>query len=555
MGIEHAADERQRVDDLPALVEGGVALDHEGHVPLAERRQVDLEVAGRPEEQRDVVERDAVPVVQLAHVARHGARLELRGAARREARRAPGGRVEAPRDPVLDGRVPRLREAAGRRQLLAREQRLEAGLEPGPRLHDRRDRALDLREHRRDGAEVHGQALDAPARGAHAGEERLVGREVRAPPAVDRLLGVADQEEAGTRGGGPREREGGQDLDTAWRRCPGTRRRAAGRSRSAAPPPRRAGLRGVGGSPRGCRQSRARRAGACAPAPRGAAGAAPGAAGRGARARGRARASGAAGARRRGRRGPRRRPRSRALPFPSCRARRSRGPRGARGLRRSRSRAARGATDRGSRRRRELPRRGGCASPARRAPAIGCARPRGSPPVARRPLRGSRRSRAPAPPRGPAMRAGARGSSSRRSAGTPWSSSSRERALEIERAEPLVGELEEVGGARLAERLAQPRLDDLARDLRLEPLLRVDLEARMEPRLEGVRRQDAAAEGVDGPHRELVPAHRERAGAAAAGSSPRPGAHPRRRPREAGPPRCFAARARCAPPSPRPPPR
>ena len=95
--IEHAAHERHRVDDLAALVEVRLALDHVRDARLAERLEHGLEGRGDAQQDRDLVERDACGA-ELRDVARHGARLALgeRPRARREASSAPlAGSVRA----------------------------------------------------------------------------------------------------------------------------------------------------------------------------------------------------------------------------------------------------------------------------------------------------------------------------------------------------------------------------------------------------------------------------------------------------------------------------
>ncbi len=75
--------------------------------------------------------------------------------------------------------------------------------------------AFDLREHRRHRAEVDRQACALAAGRLHAGEEVLVGGEIGLAPGVDRLLGIADDEEPGARAFVVAESERGEQLALA----------------------------------------------------------------------------------------------------------------------------------------------------------------------------------------------------------------------------------------------------------------------------------------------------------------------------------------------------
>ncbi len=102
-------------------------------------------------------------------------------------------------------------EARLGRELLARHQLLERGLESLFPHHDPTDHPVDLFEHRRHRAVVHAKRPDLPLRFFEPREQSFVGGEIGVAPAVDRLLRIADDEEAGSLARRSFERECGND--------------------------------------------------------------------------------------------------------------------------------------------------------------------------------------------------------------------------------------------------------------------------------------------------------------------------------------------------------
>ena len=99
-----------------------------------------------------------------------------------------------PGDPRATAGAP---EAGVLEPSLAGEEGLELRLHPGDGEHHRANHPRHLVEDRRHGAEIEGERHHLAAGRHHPRHEPLVGAEVGVPPAIDRLLGIADQEEAG----------------------------------------------------------------------------------------------------------------------------------------------------------------------------------------------------------------------------------------------------------------------------------------------------------------------------------------------------------------------
>ena len=243
VGIEHAAHQRARVDHLAALVVAATALHRVGNPRLAQRVQVDLEVAPRAHQHAGVLPLEAVRLLQPGEIARHRLGLQPGRLARSRAPRPAGLRIPRPRDPMLHERARRRGRHGLALALLGRDQRLEGRL-IGPSLRHRgRDRPLDLVEDR-----GHRAAIHAQQRGLAAGAERIgrPGRRRRADRPRASRRSTAWGRRPGTGPAARRHRRrarAGARCRTAPGRCPGTRRRAADRSRSArarAPPAARA---------------------------------------------------------------------------------------------------------------------------------------------------------------------------------------------------------------------------------------------------------------------------------------------------------------------------
>ena len=96
--------------------------------------------------------------------------------------------------------------------LLGRDQPLEGRLIGAALRHRRLERALDLVEDRGHRAAVHAQPRGRAAGAERIADQRAVGPQIGRAPAVDRLLGVADQEEPRPRTGGAVEREQAHDV-------------------------------------------------------------------------------------------------------------------------------------------------------------------------------------------------------------------------------------------------------------------------------------------------------------------------------------------------------
>ena len=80
---------------------------------------------------------------------------------------------------------------------VAGEKGLEGRLDALARRHHRLDHAGDLLQDHRHGAEVEGERHHLAAGLPHQGDEAVVGPQVGVAPAIDRLLGIAHQEEPG----------------------------------------------------------------------------------------------------------------------------------------------------------------------------------------------------------------------------------------------------------------------------------------------------------------------------------------------------------------------
>jgi hypothetical protein len=205
----HAAHQGGRLDDLAALVVAAVPLHGVGHVRLAKRGQVDVEVAPAAQEDAEVPPGHAALVVLTPEVARERARLELGCLERARAGNDCARRVARPGDPVLDCRVAPVR--SGRLENgAARDQRLERRLHALDRNHHGPHHTLDLCEDLGDGAEVHGEGVNDAVLCLELLAKRLIRSQVRRAPAVDGLLRVPHDEETRALPGGALE---GQDLD------------------------------------------------------------------------------------------------------------------------------------------------------------------------------------------------------------------------------------------------------------------------------------------------------------------------------------------------------
>ena len=213
-GVEDGAHQGRRFDHLPAPVVVLVPSHREGDAALAERFEVDVDVTGGAQQDADLPpghrrgpRHPSYPLVKIDDVAGHRRRFELdrrlggRARSTHSARSRPAAAHVRPRHPVLDRRPAAGGEARVVAPPVAGEQPFEAGLESAGLLHHRLDRALDLGEDRRHRAEVLDQRVHLAAGLADAGEEGVVGGEVGVAPAVDRLFGVADQEQPRPFGG------------------------------------------------------------------------------------------------------------------------------------------------------------------------------------------------------------------------------------------------------------------------------------------------------------------------------------------------------------------
>ncbi len=202
--VEHGADERRGVDGLAATEVATVLLDSEGDAALAQRLEVALEVGLAAQQNRRVLGSQGAGGDSCGEIRRHRRRLAPRRLRRAQPLLAGTELLLGrPAEPVFDRRRLVAPLAAGEERLEARR-----GLAlPG---HDRRDHALDLFEHAGGRPEVGGERFAAA--GAQGGRDELpVDAQARSAPAVDRLLGVADQEEAGALRRGAREREAADD--------------------------------------------------------------------------------------------------------------------------------------------------------------------------------------------------------------------------------------------------------------------------------------------------------------------------------------------------------
>ena len=137
--------------------------------------------------------------------------------------------VPLPGDPMLDGGAPGPGVAGLRLTLRAGDQRLERRLQSRLGLHHGLDHALDLRR----GSQrterwftLRRLAGPQPAASTRV-HEGLVGGEIRLAPAVDRLLGIADEEEARPLDADRRRARARRRSRTDGGPCPGTRRRSS----------------------------------------------------------------------------------------------------------------------------------------------------------------------------------------------------------------------------------------------------------------------------------------------------------------------------------------
>ncbi len=198
--IEKSPHERGGVDGLAAPEIAAVLLDREGDPALAQRLEVAVDRSRRAEEERGIPrlhEAGFDSALQVVGDRRGFAARALAGAQRLARRGVPGGPVFDLRRgsfPLAGGDEPRVRDGDLRGD-----------------AHDGRHGPLDLGEDPLVGAEVRDQRFRAfPLE--RAVDELEVGCEARAAPAVDRLLGVSDQEEAGALSRGTFESEPGDDL-------------------------------------------------------------------------------------------------------------------------------------------------------------------------------------------------------------------------------------------------------------------------------------------------------------------------------------------------------
>ncbi len=245
--IEHRAHQGGGLDDLAAAVVLLVAADGEGDAGAAEGLQIEVEVADAAQQDGDLAPGDPVLGVEGADVFGEGGGLDLGGLGERglpglaaAASRRPSAR-RGPSRPTATRGGSRGPPAAGRRRRGARR---GAGPRPASVITGSITRATSSRI---TGTERKLRASDitSPPASRTRFDEAVVGPQVGVAPAVDRLLGVADQEEAGALlrpGRRGRSSAGGR---TGCGRCPGTRRPGADRSAAAPAAAPRAARRGA----------------------------------------------------------------------------------------------------------------------------------------------------------------------------------------------------------------------------------------------------------------------------------------------------------------------